>query len=63
MKSKNISPNQEIRALIANKLTLPLVVLESLKDGRKVNSRTINRAINALKDLIAYVDKKWITKE
>jgi hypothetical protein len=63
MRLKNISSYQEIRAYIANKLALPLVVLESLEKGREVNNCTIAAAKNELKNIVVYLDKQWITKK
>jgi predicted ribonuclease YlaK len=63
MRLKNISSYQEIRAYIANKLALPLVVLESLEKGKKVNNTTIATARNELKKIIVYLDKKWTLKK
>jgi hypothetical protein len=63
MRLKNISLHQEIRAYIANKLNLPLIVLESLEKGKKVNNSTIIAAKNELKKIVAYLDKKWTSKK
>lgn len=60
---KNISSCQEIRAYIANKMVLPLTVLESLENGRKVNNSTIAKAINELKNIAVYLDEKCISKK
>lgn len=65
MKPKNISPYKGIRALIANKLTLSLVVLKNLTEGKKVNKRIIIKALKdlqKLEKLIAYADKRWIPR-
>lgn len=63
---KNISSYQKVRALAANKLTLPLTVLKALDEGKKVNKKVITSALNELmnlKKLIDYADKKWTPKE
>ena len=62
MKLKEHSFYKEIRAHIANKLTLPLVVLKSLTEGKKINKRILAsalRELQKLEKLIAYADKKW----
>lgn len=58
---KGNSLKQDFRAFIANKLTLPLVVLESLKQGKKINNRIIAESIGELKKIVAYLDKKWMS--
>ena len=61
MKLKDISPYQKIRALVANKLTLPLTVLKALNEGQKVNKKNLTSALNELerlKRLIAFADKE-----
>jgi predicted ribonuclease YlaK len=63
MRLKNISLSQETRAYIANKLALPLVVLESLEKGKQVKSSTIVAARNELKMIVTYLDEKWTSKK
>ena len=63
MKMRNISQHKEIRALVANKITFPLVVLESLKNGKSVDKKTITKAIKELKSLVASLDKEWTSKK
>lgn len=40
---------EQLRHLLGNKLTLPLTVLEQLRDGKPVSRRTIERAIRNLR--------------
>lgn len=63
MKIRGISQRQEIDASIANKLTLPLVVLEAFKQGKKIDKKTIAKAIKELKSIAALFGKQWISKE
>jgi len=60
---KNISACQEIRAYIANKMVLPLTVLESLGNGKKVSKSLMTKAINELKNIAAYLDQKCTLKK
>jgi predicted ribonuclease YlaK len=60
---KNISSCQEIRAYVANKIVLPLAVLEALEKGKKVNDSTIAKAINELKSIAGYLDEKCTSKK
>ena len=62
MKIKNISQHKEIRALVANKITLPLAVFELLKNGKDVDKKTIAKAIKELKSIVASLDKEWTSK-
>lgn len=39
---------EQLHHLLGNKLTLPLTVLRSLRDGKRVSQRTIERAIRDL---------------
>ncbi|MBP7088966.1 MAG: hypothetical protein KBB01_06710 [Candidatus Omnitrophica bacterium] len=57
------SHKQETRAYIANKLVLPLILLESLEKGKKVNSATIAKAKDELKKILLYLDKKCTSKK
>lgn len=63
MKMRNIPPHQELRAFVANKITLPLAVLELFKNGKAVDKGTITRAIKELKSIITSLDKEWTSKK
>ena len=39
---------EQLRHLLGNKLTLPLTVLSSLRDGKRISRRTIKRAVRDL---------------
>ncbi len=60
---KNISPQQEFKALLVNKITFPLVVLESLKNGKDIDKKTIAKAMKELRSIVSSLDKEWISKE
>ncbi len=60
---KNISSCQEIRAYVANKIALPLAVLEALEKGKKVNNNTIVKAAKELKNIAGYLDEKCTSKK
>jgi hypothetical protein len=63
MKIRDVSQHKEIRALVANKITFPLVVLESLKNGKDIDKKTITKAIKELRSIVANLDKEWTSKE
>ena len=53
----HLSPSQEVRSFIANKITLALTVLEFMKDGKKdISAETILLAIKGLKEALEYMD-------
>lgn len=61
MKTKTLSLYQKLRALVANKLTLPLIVLKSLHEGQKVDEKNIAKALSELsklKKLIDFADRE-----
>lgn len=47
---------EQLRHLLGNKLTLPLTVLGHLHAGKRVNRRTIERAIRDLQAIAAQFD-------
>ena len=49
---------KELKAEIRNKLSLPLIVLEHLHDGKQVSSKNLKLAINDLKAVIRKIDKE-----
>ena len=49
---------QRLRHVVANKLTLPLIVLRELQEGRPVEPRVVAQAIRDLEALMASVDKR-----
>lgn len=63
MELKNISSYQELRAFLTNKITLPLAVLELLKNGKDIDKKTITKAIKELKSIVASLDKEWTSKK
>ena len=53
---RRVARAQRLRHVVANKLTLPLTVLRELRDGRPVERRVIEKAVQELEALIASVD-------
>lgn len=47
---------QRLRHVTANKLTLPLTVLQHLQDGKAVEPRLLAKAIRDLEAIIEWVD-------
>lgn len=56
---KSLTSSQEARAFIANKITLALTVLESLRENKKnITKRVISKAIKDLRGAIKFLDGK-----
>lgn len=53
---RHVARAQQLRHLVANKLTLPLTVLRELQAGRSVEPRVVAQAIRDLDALMASVD-------
>ena len=53
---RRVARAQRLRHVVANKLTLPLTVLRELRDGRPVEPRVIEKAVQELESLIASLD-------
>ena len=54
---RRVARAQQLRHVIANKLTLPLTVLRELREGRAVPPRLVAQAIQDLEALMAWVDR------
>ena len=53
---RRVARRQQLRHIVANKVTLPLTVLRELHEGRAVESRVVARAIQDLETLVASID-------
>ena len=53
---RRVARAQQLRHVVANKLTLPLTVLRELRDDRAVEPRVIAHAIRDLEALVASLD-------
>lgn len=53
-----ISKKQELEAEIRNKLALPLTILNSFMDGKKVSKKSIELAIKELEGILKVMDGK-----
>lgn len=60
---EQVHQTQHLRHLIANKLTLPLVVLRDLQVGKLVNPTLIQRAIRDLAAIERFVSKETDKEE
>ena len=56
--ARRVARAQELRHVIANKLTLPLTVLRELNQGRAVPPRLLERAIKELEAIMTWVDQQ-----
>ena len=54
---RRVARAQQLRHVVANKLTLPLTVLRELHEGRAVPPRLLARAIQDLEAIMAWVDR------
>ncbi len=54
---ERVHKKQGLRHILANKLTLPLTVLQELDAGHTVDPATIRKAIRAMQQAIALVDE------
>lgn len=57
MKISEIHRSQELRHIVANKLTLPLTVLRYLLEGKTPDPQLIQKAIADLEAMMQDVDK------
>lgn len=53
---EKIHQSQLTRHVVANKLSLPLTVLQSLQDGKPVEAKLLEQAIRDLEAIIEFVD-------
>lgn len=49
---------QSLRHIAANKLVLALTVLEEFRNGKSVSRKVIGRAIQDLKSIMRWVDRR-----
>ena len=55
---RRVARAQRLRHVVANKLTLPLTVLRELRDGRPVEPRVIEKAVQELESLMVSLDAR-----
>ena len=53
---RRVARRQQLRHIVANKVTLSLTVLGELRDGRPVEPHVIARAISDIETLVASID-------
>ena len=53
---RRVARRQQLRHLVANKVTLPLTVLRELRGGRTVETRVVTQTIRDMETLVASID-------